>query len=109
MRYLRTWVNTLQQGGQFSRTIKLSRKSQKLRPQKLVDDLAKKIKQPKSDLIFMAAPSIRFFDRRGANKPWLCEIPDPLSRVAWQTPVIIHPETAQREGIEQDFALQRIL
>jgi molybdopterin-containing oxidoreductase family iron-sulfur binding subunit len=49
----------------------------------------------------MAMPSIRFFDGRGANKPWLCEIPDPLSRIAWQTPVIIHPATAKEKGLAQ--------
>jgi molybdopterin-containing oxidoreductase family iron-sulfur binding subunit len=40
----------------------------------------------------IAAPSIRFFDGRGANRPWLCEVPDPLTKVAWQTPVLMHPE-----------------
>ena len=96
------WVQMLQRGGQFDRTIKLSRKGQKLRPQKLVDILAKEIKQPESDLVFKATPSIRFFDGRGANKPWLCEIPDPLSRIAWQTPALMHPITATKYGLSKE-------
>ena len=40
------------------------------------------------------------FDGRGANKPWLCEIPDPLSRVAWQSPLWLHPDTARAKGVE---------
>jgi molybdopterin-containing oxidoreductase family iron-sulfur binding subunit len=96
------WVQLLQRGGQFDRTMKLSRKSQKLRPQKLVDILAKEIKQPESDVVFLATPSIRFFDGRGANKPWLCEIPDPLSRIAWQTPALMHPTTAGKYGLSQE-------
>ncbi|MFH0724843.1 MAG: 4Fe-4S dicluster domain-containing protein [Pseudomonadota bacterium] len=51
-----------------------------------------------SELTFMAVPSIRFFDGRGAKLPWLCEAPDPLTQVAWQTPVLIHPKTLARNG-----------
>ena len=50
----------------------------------------------------MALPSIRFFDGRGANKPWLAEIPDPLTRIAWQTPVSMHPDTAASKGFAQE-------
>jgi Fe-S-cluster-containing dehydrogenase component/anaerobic selenocysteine-containing dehydrogenase len=50
---------------------------------------------------FFAAPSIRFFDGRGANRPWLCEVPDPLTRVAWQTPVWANPQTLKEAGLEQ--------
>ncbi len=49
-------------------------------------------------LRFIAIPSIRFFDGRGANRPWLCEIPDPLTKVAWQTTVMAHPETVAAVG-----------
>jgi len=57
-----------------------------------------------SEPVFLAAPSLRFFDGRGANRPWLTEIPDPITKVAWQTPVRVHPETLERRGIaEQDL------
>jgi molybdopterin-containing oxidoreductase family iron-sulfur binding subunit len=52
-------------------------------------------------LTLTATPSIRFFDGRGANRPWLCEIPDPLTKVAWQAPVILHPEAMNRLGVAQ--------
>ncbi|MEE4263586.1 MAG: 4Fe-4S dicluster domain-containing protein [Desulfobacteraceae bacterium] len=100
------WVQTLQQGGEFRVVIKTARSSKKLKPEKLADVLAKKTGPPQSDLVFTAMPSIKFFDGRGANKPWLCEIPDPLSRIAWQTPVIIHPDTAQQKGIAQQDIIQ---
>jgi molybdopterin-containing oxidoreductase family iron-sulfur binding subunit len=50
---------------------------------------------------FMAAPSIRFFDGRGANRPWLCEVPDPITLVAWQTPLLVHPETLAQNGLRE--------
>ncbi|HEY2851178.1 MAG TPA: molybdopterin-dependent oxidoreductase, partial [Gemmatimonadaceae bacterium] len=40
-------------------------------------------------------------DGRGANKPWLQELPDPVTKIAWQTVVEMHPETAIKLGIEQ--------
>ncbi|HWP03753.1 MAG TPA: 4Fe-4S dicluster domain-containing protein, partial [Gemmatimonadaceae bacterium] len=36
----------------------------------------------------------------GANKPWLQELPDPVSKICWQSWVEIHPETARRLGVE---------
>ena len=56
---------------------------------------------PEKGLSFIGAPSIRFFDGRGANRPWLAEIPDPISKVAWQSPVWIHPTALQEAGLRQ--------
>jgi molybdopterin-containing oxidoreductase family iron-sulfur binding subunit len=36
----------------------------------------------------------------GANKPWLQELPDPVTKIAWQTVAEIHPATARRLGVE---------
>jgi molybdopterin-containing oxidoreductase family iron-sulfur binding subunit len=35
----------------------------------------------------------------GANKPWLQELPDPVSKIAWQSWIEVHPSTAARLGI----------
>jgi anaerobic selenocysteine-containing dehydrogenase/Fe-S-cluster-containing dehydrogenase component len=40
-------------------------------------------------------------DGRGANKPWLQELPDPVSKVLWSSWVEIHPETAERLHIKR--------
>ncbi len=50
-------------------------------------------------LQFIAAPSLRFFDGRSANRSWLAEHPDPVTMVAWQAPVWIHPDTMAAKGI----------
>jgi anaerobic selenocysteine-containing dehydrogenase/Fe-S-cluster-containing dehydrogenase component len=39
-------------------------------------------------------------DGRGANKPWLQELPDPVTKIVWQTVVEMHGETAERLGVE---------
>lgn len=68
---------------------------------KITDVLHAIARPPVSQLVFMAVPSIRFFDGRGANRPWLCETPDPLTKVAWQTPVLIHPQTLGEKQLYQ--------
>ncbi len=54
------------------------------------------------DLVFMAYPSPMLFDGRGANKPWLLENPDPVTKVTWRSCLELHPDTAKaldvREG-----------
>ena len=37
----------------------------------------------------------------GANKPWLLELPDPVTKMTWGSWVEIHPETATRLGIDR--------
>ena len=46
-------------------------------------------------------PSPILGDGRGANKPWLQELPDPVTKTLWQTVIELHPETALKLSIEQ--------
>jgi len=41
-------------------------------------------------------------DGSGANKPWLQETPDPTTTVMWGTWVEIHPDTADKLGLQDD-------
>ncbi len=50
-------------------------------------------------LTLLTVPSLQHFDGRGANRPWLQELPDPLSQIVWDAWVEIHPETARQRGI----------
>ena len=60
----------------------------------------------KAELVLLAVPSIRFFDGRGANKPWLCEVPDTVTQVTWQTPILLHQETLAKHGLKQGDIVQ---
>ena len=51
-------------------------------------------------------PSYRFYDGRTANRPWLLELPDPVTKVAWQSWVEMHPEAARELGLEQGDVVQ---
>ena len=57
--------------------------------------------QSTGDFFLVTYPSPVLGDGRGANKPWLQELPDPVTKVLWSSWVEIHPETAARLGIER--------
>jgi len=95
------WLQILQQGGHFLGTEQATPAAPKFRPERLPEVLSVQYQPPAPSLAFIAVPSIRLFDGRGANRPWLSEIPDPLSRVAWQSPVMVHPDTARSRGFQQ--------
>ncbi len=52
------------------------------------------------EVALLLYPSQAFYDGRGANKPWLQELPDPTSKGVWGTWVEIHPETAGKLGVQ---------
>jgi len=49
-------------------------------------------------LIPAASPGLR--DGRHANLPWLQEIPDPISKVVWDSWAEMHPSTAATIGVK---------
>jgi molybdopterin-containing oxidoreductase family iron-sulfur binding subunit len=46
-------------------------------------------------------PSSMYHDGRGANKPWLLENPDPITKITWQSWVELHPHTAERLDVRE--------
>jgi len=58
------------------------------------------------DPVLVAFPSAALYDGRGADKPWLQELPDPVSKIAWHAWVEVHPETAHKWGVvDGDYVL----
>jgi anaerobic selenocysteine-containing dehydrogenase/Fe-S-cluster-containing dehydrogenase component len=54
-----------------------------------------------AEFFLVVYPSYRFYDGRNANRPWLLELPDPVTKVPWNSWVELHPEAAQRLGVRQ--------
>ncbi len=50
-------------------------------------------------LTLLVYPSSRFGDGRLANRSWLQELPDPVSKIAWHSWIEVHPETAADLGL----------
>jgi Fe-S-cluster-containing dehydrogenase component len=51
-------------------------------------------------------PSHRFYDGRLANRPWLQELPDPISKYCWSSWVEINPRTAARLRIDNGHIVE---
>ncbi len=54
----------------------------------------------------IAYPSPVFYDGRGANRPWLQELSDPVTKATWSSWVEIHPDTAARLDIKAGEVLE---
>jgi molybdopterin-containing oxidoreductase family iron-sulfur binding subunit len=54
---------------------------------------------------FFTYPTIRFFDGRLADRPFLQEMPDPVTMVTWDGWVEINPDTARALAIEKGDVL----
>ncbi len=67
--------------------------------------LAPAIAQTRGDFYLLVYPHPVLGDH-GANKPWLQELPDPVTKICWQTVAEIHPKTAKQLGVENGDLLK---
>jgi anaerobic selenocysteine-containing dehydrogenase/Fe-S-cluster-containing dehydrogenase component len=53
------------------------------------------------EFVLLPSPSSMYYDGRGANRPWLLENPDPVTKITWDSWVEVHPETATRLDLRE--------
>jgi anaerobic selenocysteine-containing dehydrogenase/Fe-S-cluster-containing dehydrogenase component len=58
-----------------------------------------------SSLVLYPYPSVKSFDGRAANRPWLQELADPITQAVWGAWAEIHPDTAKDLNIAQGDAV----
>src|SRR5256886_2242699 len=85
------WDDALQHGGLYGdvpvQTVRLA----------LAGDMPALGWKPAPDQpLLLVCPSLSLHDGRGANKPWLQELPDPVSKITWHGWVEVHRETAAK-------------
>jgi anaerobic selenocysteine-containing dehydrogenase/Fe-S-cluster-containing dehydrogenase component len=98
------WQGALQRGGLFTDAPPASRVS-------LASGAAGvKYSKPQfegdGDFVFTPYPHALLYDGRGANKPWLLENADPVTKIAWHPWVEVHPQTAARLRLEDGDILR---
>ncbi len=95
------WTKVRREGGIYSNPtaapVKLSTKGVKTPPP---GDAAS------AELTFITFPHIFLYDGRGADKPWLQEIPDPVNQIVWDSWAEINPDTAKKLGIAKDELIE---
>jgi len=63
-------------------------------------------RQTGSSLYLHLYPSGSYYDGRGANRPWLQELPDPMTQITWGNWAELHPQTATRLGVVEGTILK---
>jgi anaerobic selenocysteine-containing dehydrogenase/Fe-S-cluster-containing dehydrogenase component len=58
------------------------------------------------EFVFLPYPHGLLYDGRGANKPWLLENADPVTKIAWHSWVEVSPETAGKLRLEDGDILR---
>ncbi len=57
------------------------------------------------ELVLYPFPSVKSFDGRAANRPWMQELPDPITQAVWGAWAEVHSKTAKRLGLAHGDAL----
>jgi MoCo/4Fe-4S cofactor protein with predicted Tat translocation signal len=52
------------------------------------------------EVVFLPSPSLH--DGRFANDGWLQELPDPLTKITWDNPALVSPNTAEALGLRNE-------
>jgi anaerobic selenocysteine-containing dehydrogenase/Fe-S-cluster-containing dehydrogenase component len=58
------------------------------------------------DFVFLTYPHALLHDGRGANKPWLLENADPVTKITWHSWAEVSPETARRLDVRDGEIVQ---
>jgi len=99
-----TWRESLRRGGSFTEApvtaVKLAAGAQAAAAIPAFDG--------EGEFTLVAYPHSMYYDGRGANRPWLLENPDPVTKRTWQSWVEIHPETAREIDIRDGEHLRLI-
>jgi anaerobic selenocysteine-containing dehydrogenase/Fe-S-cluster-containing dehydrogenase component len=87
------WHAAVQRGGIFVETP--SRPSMSLAPGAGQVTYTKPVFEGDGKFVFAPYPHSMLYDGRGANKPWLLENSDPVTKITWHSWVEVHPDTAR--------------
>ena len=91
------WASALRNGGIWNSTNEVA-----ATPIEAIGDLTNTGSDDPSEndrpLTLVTYPSLHFYDGRGANRPWLQEIPDPILKATWGSWAEMSPGTADSIG-----------
>ena len=94
------WRDALQHGGIFNEpapaapTVRLAAATASAPPSAPTFD-------GDGDYTLLPVASSMYFDGRGANRPWLLENPDPVTKITWGSWIELNPETARHLDVRE--------
>lgn len=93
------WLASLERGGYFAPRGEISGAAV-INPAVFKLNFKRKIEaEPEGELAVYPYFSVRGFDGRAANRPWLQELPDQVTQIVWDCWVEMNPKTAAALGL----------
>ena len=93
------WLNALRRGGDWGREV--GRKP----PISVKESIDFRFPDPagtkNESFALTVYPTVQFYDGRTANRPWIQELPDPITQVTWGGWIELDPETAEEMKIQK--------
>lgn len=96
------WSRWLQYGGWWTTERILETNLTPRRPAGMTETFNSPIQVEEGKQFYLVVYPTQLGDGSGANRPWLQEMPDPMTTLTWNTWVEINPETAEKLGIHDD-------
>lgn len=89
------WTEALQRGGLF---VEVPAKPLRILPHTPPD-----VPEPMelTDWMLVAYPSLRYWDGKLANRPWLQEVPHPVVKTSWRNVLEMHPDDASSLNVKE--------
>ncbi|HUR94941.1 MAG TPA: molybdopterin-dependent oxidoreductase [Gemmatimonadales bacterium] len=98
------WRGALQRGGVFDEAAPPAQVA--LAPTASEVTYTKPAFEGTGEFVFLAFPHGMLHDGRGANKPWLLENADPVTKITWHHWIEVGPETGRRLDIRNGEVLR---
>ncbi len=101
----RFWMSSLEDGGSFVEGTQGPSSTTVSGSTLTISFDQTRVKSSKGTLMLYPYPSVKSFDGRAANRPWMQELADPITQAVWGAWAELHPETAKKMGIAQGDAV----
>ncbi|NBW41643.1 4Fe-4S dicluster domain-containing protein [bacterium] len=99
--FAKWWLERVEQGGVFDDTQLNKRVKVNVSPEAFRSAGDKHAVSPaKGELTLLPYFSVKTFDGRAANRPWLQELPDPVVQAVWDSWGELHENTAAQLGVK---------
>ena len=94
------WNSSVQKGGFWTDEASFTAPTKRPAPSLISADAEYGSEESESEFSLLPYPGAGTYDGRGANQPWLQQLPEPLVTGAWSTWAEINPETAKELNVE---------
>ncbi|MFO0004118.1 MAG: molybdopterin dinucleotide binding domain-containing protein, partial [bacterium] len=101
------WMASLEKGGLFEApSVSMAASAASINPAVYSMSFGVTVRPGSGDsLALYPYPSVKSFDGRAANRPWLQELADPITQAVWGAWAEIHPDTAKELKLAQGDAV----